>query len=231
MANKKQAASELTEKYNKKTIRLDYVYLTEFDFEWLENVERLTLFNVDVPDGFLTRLPNLWWLDLRGGSANDIRVARGCQKLRYLQINQVRGFNDLSEVENFNSLELLSLYGLAKLVELPDFSKLKDLRRIEVGQLRNLVSISGFLEAPNLEELLLIKQIGVTAEEFKTVNSHSSLKSFDWQALDVPNKVWTPVVEAVQLPKAKTLLAEEWFDQNTLSLKDTDSMCDDLGIA
>ncbi len=46
---------------------LDHATLADSDFEWLCDVERLTLWNVTIPRDFLGRLKNLWWLDWRGG--------------------------------------------------------------------------------------------------------------------------------------------------------------------
>src|SRR3546814_6892091 len=80
----------------------------------LRDVERLTLWNVKVPRGFLGRLEKLWWLDLRGGTGADLSAAMGASRLRYLAVNQVRGLADLSLVSEVRQLQLLSLYGLAK---------------------------------------------------------------------------------------------------------------------
>src|SRR3546814_9196554 len=83
----------------------------------LRDVERLTLWNVKVPRGFLGRLEKLWWLDLRGGTGADLSAAMGASRLRYLAVNQVRGLADLSLVSEIRQLQLLSLYGLAKTSE------------------------------------------------------------------------------------------------------------------
>ena len=47
---------------------IDHATIVEDDFEWLVDVERLTLWNVKVPVSFLPRLKRLWWVDWRGGA-------------------------------------------------------------------------------------------------------------------------------------------------------------------
>lgn len=78
---------------------IDHAEIVLDDLSWLVPAERLTLWNVVVPGGLLAQLSMLWWLDLRGGSAADLECARGCERLRYLQVNQVRGMCDLDLVQ------------------------------------------------------------------------------------------------------------------------------------
>lgn len=73
-----------------------------------------TLWAVKIPDGLLASLPNLVFLDLRGGSGPSADVVAGCDRLRYLQLNQMRGLSDVSVLPTLSSLEFLSLYGLPK---------------------------------------------------------------------------------------------------------------------
>lgn len=63
---------------------------------------------VKVPHGLLAQLPHLEWLDLRGGSGADVRIADGCSGLRYLSVNQIRGCTDLSVLPTLIKLELLA---------------------------------------------------------------------------------------------------------------------------
>jgi hypothetical protein len=50
---------------------LDHGEIVGDDLEWMAEVERLTLWNVVIPAGFLARLGHLWWLDVRGGTGVD----------------------------------------------------------------------------------------------------------------------------------------------------------------
>jgi hypothetical protein len=154
-------------------------------------VRRLTLWNVAIPPGFLARLTELWWLDIRGGSRADLVAARGANGLRYLAVNQVRGMRDLSLAAALPALEYLDVYGLAHFTELPSFRTASKLERVSLGQLRGLPSLARVLDAPNLREL----------------------QRFSWFAEDVPGKVWRPVVDAVALPPVPVLFPADWFQK------------------
>ncbi len=77
--------------------------------------------------------------------------------------------------------------------------------------MRSLETLGGFLDAPKLEELLIQNLVGITDKDVKRINSHRSLKQFDWHALDVPAKLSAPVIEAIKLERAKSMHATEWF--------------------
>jgi hypothetical protein len=117
------------------SVWIDHATVMPHDLARLADVQVLTLWNVRLPDGFLAQLPRLWWLDLRGGSATDLRRLVGCRSLRYLQVNQVRGLRDLSVISSLDRLEFLSLYGLAQVEALPSLAALPRLCRVEVGQM------------------------------------------------------------------------------------------------
>src|SRR5258708_39853119 len=124
MAKKRPATIEACKRRNNRVLRLNHVELIDEDIEWLSKTERLTLWNVKVPAGLLARIETLWWLDIRGGSATDLAVANGANKLQYLAVNQVRGMCDLSLVAELVALRYLDLYGLPKVAELPSCARL-----------------------------------------------------------------------------------------------------------
>jgi hypothetical protein len=192
---------------------MDHAEVTDGDWEWLRSVNWLTLWNVTLPEGFLASLPELWALDLRGGSATDLRAVVGCPRLRCLVVNQVRGLRDLSVLESLHTLELLVVYGLKQVTVAPSLSSLGSLRRLEVGQMRGLDGLGGFLDAPLLEELFLIRWVNVTAEDVERVKTHPTLAYFDWFAEDVPVSRWLPVLEVVALPKPAVVDPKDWFSR------------------
>ena len=190
---------------------LDHAIVSDEDIAWLNRVERLTLWNVKLPEGFLAKLPRLWWLDIRGGSARDLLPIEGASSLKSLAVNQVRGLANLSALTSFTKLRSLSLYGLAKVTQLPSLGALMNLERAEIGQMKSLNAITPVLDAPHLKELLLIRKLNVSQADADAISKHSRLERFDWFAEDVPNKVWVPVVESVKLPKTRAMHPEEWF--------------------
>lgn len=193
-------------------VSIDRSILVEGDLEWLADVERLVLWNVRVPPGFLGRLDRLWWVGWGGGSKGQgIEQLQDCKRLRYLSLSWIRGVHDLSFLTEIRTLEMLTLSCLATLEGLPSLGNLTSLRRIEIAQMKRLASIGPAIEAPNLEELLLIKLVKVTAEDVKTIQLHPSLRSFDWLAEDVPDKSWVPVRHAISLPRTRIVRPEDWF--------------------
>jgi hypothetical protein len=80
--------------------------------------------------------------------------------------------------------------------------------------MKSLRSIGPALDAPNMRELLLAKQVGITPEDVEVIRRHKCLSRFRWDATDVPDKVWEPVVSQVNLPSAKAEFPQEWYAAN-----------------
>ena len=211
MAKKRRPTIEALKHRNNRVLHLDHVELLDEDIEWLSKTERLTLWNVEVSVGLLARVEKLWWLDIRGGSATDLAVAKGADKLQYLAVNQVRGMCDLSIVSQMTTLRYLSLYGLSKVTELPSCAEVTNLEHAKIGQMCELRSLHGLLQAPNLRELQLAKKIGISETDVAEIIGHANIKAFRWFAEDVPDKVWVPVVEKIALPAVSPMHPEEWF--------------------
>jgi hypothetical protein len=173
--------------------------------------QRLTLWNVSLPTAFLAKLTKLWWLDIRGGSGKDLAALQGTVSLRYLAVNQVRGMLDLSLAAAIPALEYLDLYGLPQVTRLPSFRNASNLEHARLGQLRGLSSLDGVLGAMGLRELELARTLTVSSSDVDRIRRHPTLERFAWFAEDVPDKVWVPVVKAIQLPPVPHLSPEEWF--------------------
>jgi hypothetical protein len=211
MAYKFKPAKEVASTRIANGVWIDHGVIKESDFEWLQTAERLMLWNVKIPDGFLAKLPKLWWLDIRGGTAENLSVAKGCTQLKYFTVRHIRGLSDISEIANFKRLQLLMLYAAPQVITLPSLRQLEDLARIELGNMAGLQSLVPFLDAPNLKELLFRKKMRVSAADVQNIKQHPSLEKFNWDGLDVPVKDWEPVVKSVNLPPPRSIYPEEWF--------------------
>jgi hypothetical protein len=211
MAKKRRLARDVASWRDGKDCWLDHAEIVERDYEWLAPVEKLTLWNVRVPASFLARLDSLWWLDIRGGSAANLEVAKGASKLQYLAVNQVRGMQDLSIVCEIKSLRYLDLYGLLHVTRLPSLSALAKLERASVGQMRGLASLAGLLEAPNLRDLELVRKVNLSSDDLDVIVNHPTIERFNWWAEDIPDKVWVPVVEQIGLPPVPIGFPADWF--------------------
>ncbi len=194
-------------------VRVDHADFVETDVEWLREVRSLTLWNVRFPQGFLSWLPALRELDIRGGSRESLDFLIGCDRLEMLLVNQVRGLSDLKAIIALADLKLLSLYGLPRVEMAPSFKGLKQPRRLELGSMKGLRTIEPCLDAPNLTELLIIRKMGNGSVDPGLIRKHASLRYFEWFGEDVPDKVWHPVVEAVGLPKPANVSHVQWMQE------------------
>jgi hypothetical protein len=192
-------------------VRISHAAVTEADFDRLASVERLTAWNVHFPDRFLAELSHLSWLDIRGGSGRDLARIAGCTGLRGLVVNQVRGLEDASEISALINLEVLSLYGLARLSGLPRLASLLRLRRIELGQLRVLHDWAALAEAPGLEELVFQNKLYPDDEIVEKLARHPTLRAFSWFAPDEPISKVESVTQRLGKPPASIARPEEWL--------------------
>ncbi len=214
MAAKLKPAKAVAHERADGTVWIDHAEVSGEDLNWLRDVGSLILWNVRLPDGFLSCLPRLSALDLRGGSGETLNLLYGVGGLEYLAVNQVRGLRDASALSSLSSLRLLSLYGLPRLHHLPSLSGLPLLQRAELGMLGSLSSLLPVLDAPQLSELLLLKDIPVSPVDVQRINAHPTMKMFDWIADDVPQRKSAPVRSQVTLAKVKPLFPEEWLRLN-----------------
>jgi hypothetical protein len=192
-------------------LQMDHAVITLDDLSWLTPVRELTMWAVKLPPRFLARLPHLEWVDISGGSGKDLDFLVGCSRLRYLSINQVRGVDDLSALASFTNLELLDLYGLPRVKAIPSLAPLQHLRRVQIGSMKGLSGLTGLLDAPHLAELALLRAVGLAADDAANLAALPSLTHFEWNAEDVPDKVWVPVRELISKPKTETMSPWEWF--------------------
>lgn len=213
MVTRRRSAEASAQWRSSDSVWMDHAVLGPSDAEWLSDARRLTLWAVKVPPGLLASLPQLEWLDIRGGSATSIDYISEGRNLKYLQLNQIRGLNDLSALSGLGTLELLSLYGLPQVRQLPSLGSLARLRRLEVGSMKGLSELAPALDAPVLAELVLLRSVALAEGDPDAIKNHPMLRAFAWFAEDVPVKTWMPVVEHVGLPPARSLHPEEWFEQ------------------
>ncbi len=152
------------------------------------------------------------FLDLRGGTATNLAPIAAAVQLRGLVVNQVRGLTDLIEISGLVGLEILSLYGLAHVTQLPSFGRLLHLRRVEIGQMRSLTDVSGLANAPALDELLFVRRLPIDLDAVRPLLGHPTLRAFDWFWEDVPWSRAGPVLQAMRLKeKARPMRPDEWL--------------------
>jgi hypothetical protein len=192
---------------------IDHRTLGDDDLAALSGARDLTLWNVRLAPGSLARLQSLQVLDLRGGSAASLSELAGVHWLRALVVNQIRGLTDISAVSQLEQLEYLSLYGFPRIAELPSLVRLTKLKRVELGQMKNLADVSSLLAASALEELLFVKRLAVRVDDIRPLLRHPTLRTFAWIWEDVPASQAIPVLEALALPRTRVMFPAEWLAQ------------------
>lgn len=193
---------------------LDHARVSEDDLEWMAPVQSLVLWNVRLPEQALARLPNLAGVSLRGGTASDLSVLRNCESLLFLDVNQVRGLHDLTELSRLHSLEFLSLYGLPRVEAVPSLHSHDKLGAVQLGSLKGLTTLAGVIAAPALRSLQLVRRVQVTPEDVDGLAAHPTLEEFAWFDEDVPRRLVEPVVERLRhLDRARALRPDDWLDQ------------------
>lgn len=213
MATKHQPLSEAAKWRSSVDLWVDHSKIATEDVVDLEAVEKLTLWNVTYPADMFSRMPRLWWLDIRGGTAKKFHSLAAARNLRYLCLNQIRGLEDLSDISCLEKLELLSLYGLAKVAVLPELQALPRLRRVEIGQMKGLKNLMTIWRADQIREILLTKEVPITERDIDCINAMPNLDGFLWSAEDIPARRFMPIREGVTVPEARNLHAHQWFEK------------------
>ncbi|RDI32707.1 hypothetical protein DEU38_103444 [Rhodococcus sp. AG1013] len=203
-------------------LMLERVTLSESDIAVHRGVRRIRANAVRTPADFYSRLRGLRWLDIRGGTGTNADAVHGCDQLVYLHMSSVRGITEMDALPECEGLRLLSLYAQSRVGRLPSFANMTNLRRVELGMMKNLSSLAPVLEAPNLEELLIVKDVPVSDEDVDRILAHPTLRAFDWIHLDVPARRFRPVIERTHgtLDRTRSVHPQDWFEKNAADLLD-----------
>ncbi len=103
---------------------------------------------------FLQAAPQLCLLDIKQCRIRDWSALHSMQGIKFLELWQIRGLDDLSFISSMQGLQNLFLQALGQVKQLPDVSRLQQLRRVYLDTLRNLRDISALERAPALQEFI-----------------------------------------------------------------------------
>lgn len=128
------------------------------------------------PLDFVNDLPQLENLSLTlGGRENLLPVNNVSIKRIYL--NQVRGFNDFSNIERFTSLEQLILIDLAQLTSIDLSKQSNNFKELRIFNCKKIGKITGVNKLNSLERLTL-KGINIDFDKLLEIQFPKSLKIF-----------------------------------------------------
>jgi hypothetical protein len=216
MAYKFEPAKSVAQDRGNGEFWIDHAIIDTDDCEWLAEARILTLWNVKFSPDLWSKLTKLWWLDLRGGSANDLDHIRSATQLRYFRANQIRGLSDLSAIEQFTQLIRLDIYGLPRVQQLPNLSKHFSLRYLDVGQMSGIQKLDEIFLIPNLKELFLVNRVPVTKQDALRIATHPTLESFAWSSPDWNVKMTQFCQANIKLPRPSWDMPDAWFAKNGL---------------
>ena len=119
----------------------------------LRDLESVILRSITVPGlEFLRPLKKLWSLGIKLGGTRNLAAIEGNEKLKYLELWQILGLDDISVVSTLTGLQFLFLQSLIRVESLPDFRNLEKLRKIRLDSMKGLKDLSSLKYAPALRE-------------------------------------------------------------------------------
>ena len=143
----------------------------------LTSLEVLTLRSISVADfAFLRDLSRLWSLDIKLGGSKNLAALEGMAGIKYLELWQVRGLNDISVVSSLSGLQYLFLQSLPNIASIPDLSRLEALRRIYLENLKGLKDIRSLASAPALEEFMHCSAEGMEPDQYRDLLTSPTLR-------------------------------------------------------
>ena len=143
----------------------------------LAQLEDLTLRSITLPDlRILLPLQNLLSLDLKLGGTTNLELLPEIGRLRYLELWQIRGLEDISPISDVEHLQYLFLQSLTRVTALPDMRRLTTLRRVVIDTLKNLENLAPLRDAVALEQLLLVAMRHIRLEDLEVLVGHPTLR-------------------------------------------------------
>lgn len=143
----------------------------------LTSLEVLTLRSISVADfAFLRDLSRLWSLDIKLGGSKNLAALEDMTGIKYLELWQVRGLNDISVVSTLSGLQYLFLQSLPNISRIPDLSRLRALRRVYLENMKGLKDIRLLGSAPALEEFMHCSAEGMEPDQYRDLLTSPTLR-------------------------------------------------------
>lgn len=96
--------------------------------------------------------------------------------LRYLNIFNVGNITHLLFAQNLKKLEFLDINSLPRLLEIPNFEKCKNLKRIAIENLPSVYNFNNLLSPPYIEEIAIYSAIN-SLDFIKKIHTAKSIRS------------------------------------------------------
>jgi len=124
----------------------------------LNGLEDVTLRSITTPNlHYLSNLLHMWSLNVKLGGIRDFSAIAGINNLKYLELWQIRGLDNLEFISHQAGLQNLLLQSLPQITALPSLRELWNLKRITLQNLKGIKDFSELQWAPALQEFILIQ--------------------------------------------------------------------------
>lgn len=121
----------------------------------LKKLKKITLRSITTRNlEYLENLNELWRIELKLGGIKEFDSLKKIPNLKYLELWQIRGLNNLNFISELFKLQMLSLQSLRNVESFPDLSNLNYLRRVGLENMKNLNSLERFRNCKNLKEFI-----------------------------------------------------------------------------
>lgn len=144
----------------------------------LVDLETVTLKSISTTDiNYLSTLRKLWSLDIKLGGIRDFTAIEGMGNIKYLELWQIRGLENIAFISSLVGLQNLFLQSLPHVQSLPSLVRLKKLRRISLHNMKGLTDLSTLGQAIALEEFILTDGMKQVPSQLMPLLSLPNLKS------------------------------------------------------
>jgi len=141
---------------------LEYLYLEGQQkgidsIKELKKLQKIVLRSISTNDlSFLSGHKDLWSVDIKLGGIKNFDSLKLLPNLKYLELWQIRGLNNLSFISELSSIQNLFIQSLKQVSEIPNMNKLIHLRKIYLENLKGLKNLNSLEFAPNLKEFIYV---------------------------------------------------------------------------
>jgi hypothetical protein len=144
----------------------------------LTTLADLTLRSITLPSlELLQPLRQLQALDLKLGGTKNLDLLATMGRIRYLELWQVRGLDDITATAELPDLEYLFLQSLRRVERLPDFSRSNALKRVWLENMKGLSDLTNLATAPALEHLAVVDMPHLAPEDLRPLLDCPALRS------------------------------------------------------
>ena len=149
----------------------------------IENISKLSLLeqihlSVNLDDlEFVSELNNLWSVKLSFSQIKNLEALTKIEKLKHLDIFQLRKLDNIEFISEVNNLQYLVLSNLPNIKNLPDLKNNNQLRRIYFENLKRLTDLSKLENVESLNEFQFVNCCHLNPIDFLPILRNKNIKS------------------------------------------------------